>query len=191
LALADHLLTIDPQVLPSTCVRTALRAAGDDEAPRDQRAGVVRPAGLHRQQAQVDLAALQHHLLAGRLAHHRRLHVPKRLGHADQLAGVFQTLRRLGFFQAREQTPDVAQLADISGAHAERDPFRRAEQVCQGRKFVTHRIPEPQRRASRTQNEVADRCHLQPRRDWLCDVPELARPLQARHELPQVTIFHT
>ena len=40
------------------------------------------------------------------------LHVPQRLGHVQQLAGVLQAARRLRLLQAGEHAADVAQLAD-------------------------------------------------------------------------------
>ena len=130
--LRDHLLAVDAEVLARTRRRAALRTARDHEAPGNQGTGVVGPAQLHRQPTEVDLCALQDHLLARSAAGRRRLHVPQRLGHLQQLAGVLQALGRLGLFQAGEQPADIAKLAHIVCAHAERDPFRRAEQVCQG-----------------------------------------------------------
>jgi hypothetical protein len=62
----DHLLPVDAQVLALARVRHRLRAARDDQAPGDQRAGVAGPAGLHRQAAEVDVRALDILLLAGR-----------------------------------------------------------------------------------------------------------------------------
>ena len=57
----DHLLPVDAEVLPRL-----VRAARDGEAPGDQRTGVARPAGLHRQPREIDVGALPHDLLARR-----------------------------------------------------------------------------------------------------------------------------
>jgi hypothetical protein len=39
----DHLLAVDTQVLPPARLRHALRAARDDQAPGNERAGVAGP----------------------------------------------------------------------------------------------------------------------------------------------------
>ncbi len=79
----DDLLPIDAEVLPRARTRHVLRAARDDEAPRDQRARVVGPAGLHRQRGEVDVATLDDVSLARRAAHDARRHVAQRLHHRD------------------------------------------------------------------------------------------------------------
>ncbi len=76
----DHLLAVDAHVLA-----LPVRGAGHDQAPGDQRAGVLRPAGLHRQPGQVHLAALGHHLLAGRALALLGPHVEGLAQHRDLL----------------------------------------------------------------------------------------------------------
>jgi hypothetical protein len=81
LAPADHLLAVDAQVLALARIGRALRATRDDQPPRDQGAGVIGPAGLNRQCAEVDVGAVEDLLLARRVANAGGLHVPQRLRH--------------------------------------------------------------------------------------------------------------
>jgi hypothetical protein len=117
-----------------------LRPARDHQPPGDQRPGVARPAGLDRQLAEVHVAALAHHLLARRRAHAIGLHVPERLDHRHQPAGIFEALRRLGLFQPRQNVTDFTQLGQALGAHAERHASSSTEQIQQRRNFVTYWI---------------------------------------------------
>ena len=55
---------------------------------------------------------------------------------------------------------------------------------------VTGRVAEPQGRAARSQHEVTDRCHFEPRGDWLFDPPKLAKVLQTFHKAAQISVFH-
>jgi len=64
----NHLLAINAEVLPRL-----RRSARHGEAPRDQRPGILGPAGLHRQAREVDVGAFPDDLLAwGRRALLRR-----------------------------------------------------------------------------------------------------------------------
>ena len=190
LAPADHLLPVDAQVLAPPRRWHRLRAAGDRQAPGDQRPGVARPAGLYRQLREVDRIGLEHDLLARCVAHRGGLHVPQRLGHRQQPAGILQPPRRLGLLQAGEHAADIAKPVQIVRAHAQRHPFGGAEKVDQRRNFVTHWMRNQHRRPAGTQDTVSERCHFQPRRHGLCDTPQLALGLQLADEVAKVTIFH-
>jgi hypothetical protein len=71
-----------------------------------------------------------------------------------------------------------------------RPTSRNSEQVRQGGKFVTFGTLKPQGRAAGAQHQVTERCHFQPRGDWLGNLLQLAETFEAAHEVPQVAIFH-
>jgi hypothetical protein len=60
---------------------------------------------------------------------------------------------------------DLAQLADVVGAHAQRHPARRAEQIAEHRNCVAGRVIEQQSWPAGPQRAVADLGHLQIRRN--------------------------
>src|SRR6187549_3932891 len=100
----DDLLPIDAEVLARL-----RRAARYREAPGDERAGVLRPAGLHRQPAEVDVLSLGDDLLAGRARHRFWRHVEQLLPDRKLVPQVAQSLGRLGLAQQREHAADFAQ----------------------------------------------------------------------------------
>ncbi|MNT26106.1 hypothetical protein D3C72_1616580 [compost metagenome] len=92
LVAADHLLTVDTEVLA-----ILVRAFGDGQAPGDQRTDIARPAGLHRQHGQVDVVAFDDHFLAHRVLDDFRRH-RNDLAEDRQLGpGILQAFGRLGF----------------------------------------------------------------------------------------------
>jgi hypothetical protein len=119
---------------------------------------------------------LQHLGLAGGPAHHRRLHVPHGLGHGEQLAGVLQAPRRVGFLQRRQQPADVAQFMRRRRAHAQGHSFRGAEQVDQHRDAVARGLREQHRRAAGSQHLVGHGRHFQVRRH------RIGHPAQLPHD---------
>ncbi|MNV59442.1 hypothetical protein D3C71_1518660 [compost metagenome] len=132
LVAADHLLTVDTEVLP-----VLVRTFSDGQAPGDQWRNVARPAGLHRQRREVDVVALDDHFLADRIfddlgRHRDDLAEDRQLG-----PGVFQPLRRLGLLEERQQLADFAQFADRFGAHAQGYTLGGAEQVAEHGNVVT------------------------------------------------------
>ena len=133
LAPADHLLAVDAQVLAQARLGHVARAARDDQAPGDQRGDVAGPAGLDRPLREVDLVGRLDHLLARAAAQHGGLHVPQRLAHGPQLAGVLDRLGRLRLAQVGQQLADAAQLGDVGRAHPERDAVGGPEQVGEHR----------------------------------------------------------
>jgi hypothetical protein len=187
----DHLLPVDAQVLPQPRLGHVLRAARHHQAPGDQRAGVTRPAGLHRQARQVDGVAFQHLGLARCLAQHRWLHVPHRLGHGQQLARVLQAARRVRLLQRRQQAAHVTQFQRRRCPHAQGHPFRCAEQVDQHGHAVAGRLREEHRGAAGAQQLVANGRHFQARRHRIGHALELAPLLQLGQEVAKVSVFHT
>ena len=190
LAAADHLLPVDTQVLARARRRHRLRSTRDRQAPGDQRARIVGPAGLDRQARQVDVVAFEHDLLARRAAHRGRLHVPHGLDHLQQPPGVLQAARRLGLLQAGQHPADVAQPATSRCAHAQGHAFGGAEQVDQGGYLVTHWMFNQHRRPPCAQHAVSKRCHLKPRRHGLWHPTQLAEGFELGHEVAQIPVFH-
>ncbi len=189
----DHLLPVDAEVLPRL-----VRSARHREAPGDERADVVGPAGLHRQAREVDVGALPHDLLARRGAPLLRRHVHHLHEHRPRvLPRVLQPLRRLGLLEEREQLADFAQRLDGLLAHPQRDAPRRAEEVAEhrnprapARSIEALRLLEQQRRAARLQHAVADFGHLEPRVDLDADALQLAAAFELRKEIAEVGVFH-
>ena len=125
----QQLLTVDTQVLA-----LGVGAARDHQAPGQERRHVARPAGLDWQAGQVHVLAFPDYFLAGRTLDVLGAHVPqRRLQHRDFGQRVTQALGRFGLAQRGQQLADVAQGADVVGAHAARHARRRAEQVGQHR----------------------------------------------------------
>ena len=186
LVASDHLLPVDPEVLP-----LLVRTAGDDQSPRDQRPGVPGPARLHRQPGQVDVVAFPDHFLRRRSPDLARGHVPQRaLQHRHLAEGVAQPLGRFRLLEAGQQFSNLPQGGYRVGAHAPRDPVGRPEQVAEHGHRVTGRLLEEHGGPGRAQGTVADLRHLQPRGDLDAHPPKVALPLQLPHEVPQIVVFH-
>ena len=190
LVAADHLLAVDAQVLALARLGHRLRPPGDDQSPGDQRRGVARPAVLDRPVSQVHLSAFQHHLLAGRRAHPRGLHVPDGLGHVPELACLAQAARWLRLLERRQQAAHVAQLGQGGGSHAQRHPLGRAEQVGQHGHGVAGGSLEQQGRPFSPQHPVGQGRHLQMGRHRLGHAAQFTLLFQPLDEVPQVTVFH-
>ena len=97
---ADDLLAIDAEVLARL-----QWSARDGESPGDERTRVVRPAGLHRQPAEVDVFALEHHFLRRRAGHAFRRHVEQLLPDRKLVPQVAQPFRRLWLAQQASMRP--------------------------------------------------------------------------------------
>ncbi len=182
---ADHLLAVDAEVLP-----LLVRPAGDGQAPGDQRRGVPRPTVLHRNSPEVDVIALEHDLLTGRILEHLGRHADDLLVDRQLAPGILQALGRLRLLEESQQLADLAQLGDILGTHAQRHAPRRAEQVTEHRHVEAGRLLEQQRRPLLAQGAVADLGHLQHRRHGRGDALELAALFQATDEFAQITVLH-
>ena len=161
LARADHLLAVDADVLPQPGPLNALWPPGDHQAPGDQRPGVVGPACLDGPARQIHLVTRQLHFAASAIAPSHRLHVPDRLDHLHQPAGVLDAARRLWLFQPCQQVADVSQLGHVGGTHAQSHPARRAKQIGQHGGGVPGGLLKPQRRPACAQHPVCQRSHFQ------------------------------
>jgi hypothetical protein len=190
----NDLLAIDAEVLPRL-----VRPARDDQAPGDQRRGVARPAGLHRQARQIDRVALPYHLLAGRGTQHLGRHVEHLLQHRQLFPGVLQSLGRLRFLEIGQQRADFAQAAfpvgvgalfAFPGGNAERHAARCAEQVGQHRDRMSPGLFEEQRRSAGAQHPVGDLGHFQMRINLDRNALEFTQCFQLGDEITQVGIFH-
>ena len=103
------------------------------------------------------------------------------------LEHVAKAPRGLGLLEESEEHPDIPQgLERIHariGAHGERDPARRAEQVAENRDRVTLWIFEEQRRPVGREHAAADLGHLQIRIDLGAYALELGRTLELGQEI--------
>jgi len=181
----DHLLAVDAQVLA--------RLVGplrDHQPPGDERRRVAGPAVLHRQFPQVDVVALPDDLLARRIAHFARRHVPQGPDQAAETDHVLEALRRLGLLQRGECLTERPQLAQVVHTHRTGDTLRRAEQIAEHRHRVARRAFEKYGRAVGAQHAVAQRSHLEVRRDGLADATQVAASFQLGDEFAQVAISH-
>ncbi len=185
LVAADHLLTIDTQVLT-----LLVRPPGDRQAPGDQRRDVSGPAMLHGQHAKVDVVAFHNDLLAGRVLDHLGRHGDDLLEDRQLGPGIAQTLGRLGLLEERQQLADLAQLAHRFGAHAHGYPLGRAEQVAQHRDIEAGGLFEKQRRPFCAQGAVAHLGHFEHRRDGHLNAFQLSALLKLLHEIPKILEFH-
>ncbi|MNN12433.1 hypothetical protein D3C81_1254250 [compost metagenome] len=137
LVAANHLLTIDPQVLA-----LFVRPAGHGQAPGNQRRDIARPAVLHRQHAEVDVVAFDDHFVAGGILDHFRCHRHDLLEDRQLRPGILEALGRLRLLEEGQQLADFAQLADRLGAHAHGHPLRGAKQVAEHRNVEARRLFE-------------------------------------------------
>src|SRR5437870_1990887 len=181
----DHLLAVDAEVVP-----LLLWTACDSEAPSDERPGVTGPAVLDRQAREIDVVSFAHALVAGRRRALLRRHVEQLLEEREFLPQVAQALGRLGLLQVREQLADFAQLARALDAHRRRNARDAAEEIGEHRDVMTGGPLEQQRRAAGAQHAIADLGHLEPRRDFRADAPELTLRFQLRKEFSQVRVAH-
>ncbi|MNQ86721.1 hypothetical protein D3C85_1019210 [compost metagenome] len=185
LVAADHLLTVDAEVLAFL-----VRPLGNGQAPGDQRRHIARPAVLDRQLAEVDVVARLDHFLTGRILEHLGRH-GQHLAEDRQLGpGVLESLGRLRLLEEGQQLADLAQLGHLFGAHAQRHAPRRAEQVAEHRHLEAGGVLEQQRRAALAQGAVADFGHFQHGGDRRLDALQFAARLQAANEFAQVAILH-
>ena len=183
----QQLLTVDTQVLA-----LGVGAARDHQAPGQERRHVARPAGLDWQAGQVHVLAFPDYFLAGRTLDVLGAHVPqRRLQHRDFGQRVTQAL---GLAQRGQQLADVAQGADVVGAHAARHARRRAEQVGQHRHLrraaVVLRVLEQQGRARGAQHAVGNLGHFQARGDGRGDALEFAHAFELSEKVSKVAVFH-
>ena len=191
LALADHLLAVDAQVLAQPRLGHVARAARDDQAPGDQRRDVAGPAGLDR---------------------------PLRRGRSRRPPGSppgTAPLRSTAGFMSHSALPIVhslpASLTDFGGSGSRRLasswPMPRSSEMSVAPMPSATRWGVPNRLASTgtpypvgcsnssagppwRSTRSAKRCHFQLRGHRRCYTPELPRSLQIGREIAQITVFH-
>ena len=161
-----------------------------DRAPGDQRPDIARPAGLDRQPAEVDVLALLDHFLAGGVLEHLRRHGQDLPVHRQLGPGVLEALRRLGLLELRQQLADLAQRADVLGAHAQRHALRRTEQVAEHRHVEAGRLFEQQCRALGAQRAVAHLGHLEHGGNRHLDALQRTALLQLGDEIAEILERH-
>ena len=175
---AEHLHAVHADV-----PRPGARVVGDHGRERDERARVVRPAGLHREHAEVDVVSRAHDLLAGALADRVRARVGDRLERLQAAHLRRQAFGRLHLEHVGELLGDVVEPLDAEGeAHPPLGP----ELVDQQRDAAALRLLEEQRRAAGPDGAVDDLGDLEVRVDLGGDADELALALEERDPLAQV-----
>ncbi len=160
------------------------RILRDHRGERDERRGIAGPAALDRQQAEIDVVARQHDLLAGAAGDRLRARVGDRLQLLEAAHLVHQPLRRLHLEHVLEPRGDVVEALDAEAqAHA---PLR-AELVDQKRVPCPLRALEQERRPARLDGPVDDLRDLEVGVDLGGDANELTLALEQRDPLAQVS----
>ena len=190
--LARHLHAVDAEV--EGILALARRSFGDDQRPGDQRCGLARPAALDRQFREIDILALQHHLLAGRARHRLRLHRHDGLQQRQHLHRLAKAARWLRLAQEGQGLADLAQLMRLA-VHPPGHPLHRAEQIDQHRHAVgfsvrPYRILENHRRPLLGQQPGLDLRHLQMGGDRRGDAHQPPAGFQTVDEVTQAGIGH-
>jgi hypothetical protein len=182
LVLAQLLHPVNAQV--EVVLLVVGRAFGHDQRPGDQRRRLAGPAALDRQAVQIDIIALQHHFLAGRLAHIGRAHAHDGLGQRQHAERVLEAARRFGLAQKGQSSPTSRRSAAVlrgspPSVTARATRLHRAEQIDQGGHFAgaavfMHRVFKQHRRPAGFQKPGLDLGHLQMGGDRTGDPLEIA-----------------
>ena len=128
----DHLVaTDDLHAIDAEILTLFIGAAGDHQRPGHQRADIARPAGLHGQDAKVDIRFVDDDVATGRRFFQIRRDV-------EHLAICGQVLPQLlpafgwnGFFQEGEKVPHISQTLQVLLAHGQRHASRMSEQIAE------------------------------------------------------------
>ena len=183
--LPDHLHAIDTEVLAFL-----VRPARDHQRPGDQRACIARPAGLHRQHAEVYIVFLENVLLTLAAPDHLRCHGEHLLEDRELVPGIAHALRRVGLAQEGEQLAHLAQFRGGAAAHAERHALFGAEEIGEQGHLRAAGLREEQRRAARAERPVADLGNLETRVHRRVDAFQLSGSFQRTDELAQIAVLH-
>jgi hypothetical protein len=159
---ADQLLAVDRQVDPRL-----VGAASDDQSPGDQRAGVLWPASGNGQLAEVDVRAIHHVCAPGRAVLAHRGHVSQPRKPWQGLQRGTQAVGQVGLAQKGQVLTQFAQRLPGLQLQRRQDAPLIAEQITQHVHVVAFHVFEQQGRPVAPQATVAQRRHLQPRRDGL------------------------
>jgi len=183
--LANHLLAINAHILAVT-----VRAPGGDQAPGDQGAGVLRPAGLDGQIGQIYLIAFNHLGLAGGLLDHLGRHVHHLTEDRQLLPGIAHPLGRVRLLEESQQLADLAQGVDGLGPHAQGHPLGGTEEITQDRHLMACGVFKQQGRTLGTQGAIADFGHFQVGADRMADPPEQFPLFQLADEVSKILVLH-
>ena len=190
---ARHLHAIDAEVV---CVVPVLVPGPPrhHQGPGDERRRFARPAGLDRQAAEIDRVALQRHVLARRPGRGLGLHRQGRFEHRPHVHRLTPSARRLRLLEEGQHVAELAQIAGFA-VHAERNALDGAEEVDQDRHVEApsggpdHGLEEDGR-ATLGQQPGLNLGHFELGRDRFGDAHQLARLLQAFHEVSEARIGH-
>ncbi len=163
---------------------TGRRILRDDRRQRDERRRVARPAALDRKRGEVDPVALEDHLLADALRDRLRERVRDRLQLQEALHLLDDPLRRLHVEHVAELRRRVVQLVDAEcHAHAALG----AELVDEERVLRALRLFEQERRPAGLHDAIRDLRDLEVGIDLRCDPAELARALEERDPVAEIS----
>ena len=179
----DHLLSINADV-----AARLERPPGDDQPERNQLAGVVRPAVLDGQHAEIDVVAFQHDFLAGRGIDRDRVD-RRQLAHGRQpLTHAACIGRELRQRQPGELVAQCAKLLTIVEADGGQHAPLAAENVAGERHLALGRVFEAQGGSVRLQGPVADLGDLELRADGGRDPLQVAVPLEAQKKTAKIVM---
>ncbi len=181
---ANHLLPVDRHVLAFLA-----GAAGDDQAEGNQPVDILRPAALDRQPSQIDVVALQHLLVEGRILHRARRHVGQLRQSRPVGQGAAQVARPAWFLHAGQQFAQLAQRRQRPPVQRQFDAPAMAEQVAKQR-MRRPGVVHQQRRPGLAQGTQAQRRAFQFGLDPGIDAQQLALPAQVIQEIAQIMERH-
>ncbi len=192
---ASHLHTVDAEIEIVGPAALWVRALRHHQRPSDQRRWLPRPASLDWQTRQIDLVALQHHLLARRGARAARFHRHHGFQEGQHAYRLAPPTRRFRLAQKSKGLPYLAQLLR-QAVHAPGDPLHRAEQVDQHRHFIArtilvHDILEQHRGSVFGQKPRLNLRHLQHRRNRRGNPHQPIFRFQAGDEVSQRSVRHS
>ncbi len=171
----DHLRAIDAHVVACDGFRFAPLWTRDDDGPGDERPGIPRPRGLHRQRAKIERSLNR---LGGRAAQDLGPRCKCGLQHrpARQRIAHARDGRR-----APQRGQEFAQCVHTLLSHTEAGGHagRRAEEIGDHRHLRPHALPiscvaKPQDRPPLTQGGKLNGRHLVPDRDRLADIGDVS-----------------
>ncbi len=184
---ADGALVVALEAVEPEVAHAVDGALGVGQAQVEEGAAVLGPGEEGREPVQVDLVALEHDLLDGRVLHLLRRDVRDRAELAEGVPHPHEALRQLRLEQRADLLGDL-----VEGLQPERleQPPVGAEDVHRQRHVRALDVLEEQRRAAGLVDAVDDLPDLQVRIDFGLDALEVAIALQGAEERAKIVVSH-
>ena len=147
----ENLHAIDADVHMRRIVSLGVGRPGDHQGPGDQRRRLARPAGLDRQEAEIDVGAEPPLRLAVGPRHEARPGRERRANHRPAAERIAQAVERLRLAQGGQHLAEFANPRR-GDAKTRRHPLGRAEQVGEDRHPGARRVLEQERWAAGQKN---------------------------------------